>query len=159
MFKLGIVVDLKDCASPDQLLEMEREKENGRMGICNAFILVLDSLLFGTGIDVLAPTKFRAAISVTETLSLAILLKGSTTTLPGSCRRDLFKIQLALTRSWSHLGSGDGSLSLSLNGGGGTGGGRDCDSWASGRGEDKLSVGPDVTESSLGIPGAESMTG
>lgn len=62
-------------------------------------MLVLDSLLLGTGIDVWAPTKFRAAISVTETLSLAILLKGSTTTLPGSCRRDLFKIQLALTRS------------------------------------------------------------
>lgn len=114
-----------------------------------------DSLLLGTGIDVLARTKFITAISVTETLSLATLLKGSTITLYGPCRRGQFKSALALMRSRSHLGSGDGSVSTSRC----SGGGRDCDSWDFWRRDDNLSVAPVVTESPLDTPSGESMTG
>lgn len=107
----------------------------------------------------LARTKFMAAISVTETFNLATLLKGSTITLYGPCRRGQFKSALALMRSRSHLGSGDGSVSTSCGSGGTGGGGRDCDSWDFSRGDDDLSVAPVVTESPLDIPGGESMTG
>lgn len=57
---------------------------------------------------VLARTNLMAAISLAGTSSLAILLKGSTMTLPVPSRLDLLKSVLALMRSRSHFGSGFG---------------------------------------------------
>lgn len=106
-----------------------------------------------------ARTKFMAAISVTEALSLAIFLKGKTTTLYGPCLRDQFKSALALMRSRSHLGSGDGSLSSSRGSGSIGDGGGDSDPGGFCLGDDILSVAPVMTESSLDISDDESMTG
>lgn len=60
---------------------------------------------------VLARTNLMAAISLAGTSSLAILLKGSTMTLPVPSRLDLLKSVLALMRSCSHFGSGFGLVS------------------------------------------------
>lgn len=62
-----------------------------------------------------------ATISLAGTLSLAILFKGSTITLPVPRRRDFLKRVLAVIRSWSHLGR---ALGLELAAIKGTGMGR-----------------------------------
>lgn len=72
---------------------------------------------------VLARTNLMAAISLAGTSSLAILLKGSTMTLPVPSRLDLLKSVLALMRSCSQFGSGFGFVcgGMSIRSGFGSG--------------------------------------
>lgn len=95
---------------------------------------------------VLALTNLIAAISLAGTSSLAILLKGSTITLPVPSSLDLLKSVLALMRSCSHLGSGFGLVC------GGT-------TIGSGFGSGALEAGDDGVGSGAGAPFAAACAG
>lgn len=106
---------------------------------------------------VLARTNLMAAISLAGTSSLAILLKGSTMTLPVPSRLDLLKSVLAVMRSCSHFGSGFGFVcgGISIRSGFGSGAleGGDDDGLDSGSGAPFAVAGGSVESIDGGMVG------
>lgn len=99
-------------------VHMGDENGFGRHNLCECSSKAPADSLSGTGMVVLARTNLMAAISLAGTSSLAILLKGSTTTLPVPSRLDLLKSVLAMMRSCSHFGSGLGLVAAATTGSG-----------------------------------------